>query len=86
MAFNEKAWDVDQVFDMVKLRVTWWFKTKWTEFNNSLLDVCNQLSMAMIPKQAKQLKKIWTIPPMGILKFNVDGASKGKSGNADNGI
>lgn len=35
MIFNEKIWDANQLFDLIKLRVAVWAKSKWPHVMNS---------------------------------------------------
>ena len=84
MIFNGKAYDFRQIIDTIKLRTAWWFKAKWPNSVNSILDIVRFPNNIQSPIKSKAVKNVtlWKAPPSGSLKFNVDGSARGKPGPA----
>ncbi|EOX93244.1 Uncharacterized protein TCM_002089 [Theobroma cacao] len=84
MVFNEKFWDADQVFDLVKFRVNSWAKAKRPTISSSIKNMIQDPSTSRVPTTLKSAKIAcdWVKPPMCFLQFNVDGATKGCPGEA----
>ena len=84
LVFNGKVFDFQQTIDIVKFRIASWFKAKWPNCPNTLLDVVRFPNTIQVSVAAKNVKKVslWSTPPLGVLKFNVDGSARGKPGPA----
>ncbi|KAL4378969.1 hypothetical protein GQ457_02G041360 [Hibiscus cannabinus] len=83
IVFQGKTADFGQLLYIVKLRASWWFKAKVPGSLLSLDLIFSDPSNAcrkdyLTPKTA--LPVAWSPPPLGFLKFNVDGTCD-KSGN-----
>ncbi|WRX23931.1 Cytochrome P450 - like 10 [Theobroma cacao] len=79
MIFDRKIWDPTNVLDITKLRLAWWVKSKWLDHNTSITNFIRAHSSALAPTSRKQTKSkvSWECPPIGWLKFNIDGAVRG---------
>ena len=81
MVFNGKVFDFKQTIDTIKFCIASWFKAKWPDCSNTLMDVVRFPNAIEIPRVAKNAKKaiLWASPPLDSLKFNVDGLARGTS-------
>ena len=80
MVFNNYLLDFQQLCDTIKLRITMWYKAKWPNGGESLMDVArfsNAIKAYAIGKTVRVITS-WKHPPADAMKFNVDGSSKGK--------
>ena len=84
MVFNNKDFDLRQLRDNINLRITAWYKAKWPDCVDSLTDIVRFPYLIKAPMKNKygRIPIIWKAPPSDIMKFNVDGSSKGKPGPA----
>ena len=84
MVFNGKVLDLRQLINTIKLRIAFWFKAKWPECEDSLMDVVRFPNVIKAPLKVKSAKEVilWKNPLLDSLKFNVDGSYKGKPGPA----
>ena len=84
VVFNQKQFDAIQLFEIVKLRLMWWAKAAWPNVIGDPLDFfrCPNFAMVTKSKIMEPRCKSWECPTMGFMKFNVDGASRGKPGHA----
>ncbi|EOY21814.1 Uncharacterized protein TCM_013945 [Theobroma cacao] len=74
--------DRAQVYDNLKLWVMWWANVKRPRLNISSMDLERMLNIGVVPIKIKASKTIeaWQPFPRRFVKFNVDEASKDKSG------
>ncbi|WRX27571.1 Ribonuclease H domain - like 10 [Theobroma cacao] len=81
---RRKVWDGKQCLDLVMARVTWWTKARWPEECHQTVEQSRNfdLDKAKIRNENKKEKMKWQPPKKGSLKFNVDGATRGMSGQA----
>ncbi|KAK2654509.1 hypothetical protein Ddye_014365 [Dipteronia dyeriana] len=84
LAFEDKATNVEQAADMVKLRVMWWFKALGKGSQDAVQLLMLNIKELFVEHTKPKLKKIVDrIPPVeGNLKFNADGFVKGNPGSA----
>ena len=84
MVFNSKDFDYRQICDIILLRVGNWFKAKWPNNTESILDIIRFPNLIKQPMRLKVVKKglVWEPPISDSLKFNVGRSSKGKPGPA----
>ena len=84
MIFNGKVFDSRQIIDTIRLRIAWWFKAKWPDSVYSILDIVRFPNITQSPLKSRAVKNaaLWKAPPLGSLKFNVDGSARGKPGPA----
>ncbi|KAK2664284.1 hypothetical protein Ddye_002858 [Dipteronia dyeriana] len=89
---NEKAFkdgdaNVPQAEDMVRFRVTWWFKNLVKGFPNSITtliwNIKEGCTNSIIIKSRKVVE--WVPPPNGSFKFNVDSLTRSSPGQAELG-
>ncbi|EOY25753.1 Uncharacterized protein TCM_027122 [Theobroma cacao] len=80
----DEVWDGKQCLDLVMARVTWWTKARWPEECHQTVEQSRNfdLDKAKIRNENKKEKMKWQPPKKGSLKFNVDGATRGMSGQA----
>ncbi|XVE98191.1 hypothetical protein REPUB_Repub03eG0084400 [Reevesia pubescens] len=59
-------------------------EAKWPKSDSSFQDAikCPNLLFSVLRIKRQRLAAVWEAPPLGILKFNVDGSSKGNPGPA----
>ncbi|KAL4346749.1 hypothetical protein GQ457_17G015740 [Hibiscus cannabinus] len=75
--FQGKTIDVAQLFFSVKTRAAWWWKALSADSNIHLDSLICDPSLASLKAYAYPSSHaivVWTPPPCGFLKFNVDGA------------
>ncbi|XWS61072.1 hypothetical protein CRYUN_Cryun07bG0094300 [Craigia yunnanensis] len=84
--FNGKVLDFKQFTDTFKFYLALWFKAKWSDCPNSILDVVRCPNVIKVLKSTKATKKVilWKSPP-NFMKFNVDESARGKPGPASLG-
>ncbi|KAK2654078.1 hypothetical protein Ddye_013934 [Dipteronia dyeriana] len=84
LIFEDKAANVKQAIDMVKLRVVWWFKALAKGSQDTVQMLMLNVKLLCVEHTKPKLKKSvdWIPPVKGILKFNVDGSVRGNSGSA----
>ncbi|KAK8993498.1 hypothetical protein V6N11_033593 [Hibiscus sabdariffa] len=83
--FHGKPRDSVQLVFNTKLRATWWWKALKTDLNIHLDSIIFDPSLASsfgVASPLSPAKWVWIPPPLGFLKFNVDGACshEGKCG------
>ncbi|XWS30871.1 hypothetical protein CRYUN_Cryun23aG0028100 [Craigia yunnanensis] len=71
MVINGKVFNFRHIIDTVKLHITSWFKYKWPDCINSVLDAVRFPNAIQVPLKAKAAKKaiLWKIPPLDALKL-----------------
>ncbi|XVE58756.1 hypothetical protein DITRI_Ditri04bG0194700 [Diplodiscus trichospermus] len=76
--------DIKQLLDSIRLRVSFWCKAKWPAIHECLLDIYIHPDLVKIPSNPNSLRVggNWLRPQQGYVKFNVDGSSLGKPGQA----
>ncbi|EOY27900.1 Uncharacterized protein TCM_029620 [Theobroma cacao] len=80
MIFEGKLGDLMKV-DLIKMRITWWVRFKWSNDNPSIIEIINAPSAVVVTSSkcpSKALLK-WECPPKRWFKFNTDCAAKGSS-------
>ncbi|XVF78396.1 hypothetical protein PTKIN_Ptkin14bG0128700 [Pterospermum kingtungense] len=82
--FWNKKIDILLVVDLIKIRIALWAKAKWPDIEQGVNDIFRFLHCIRVPHKdkAKWPVSVWSVPPFGSVKFNVDGSSLGKSGLA----
>ena len=80
MVFNGKVFDFRQIINIVELCIASWFKAKWHDCINLVLDAVRFSNAIQVLLKAKATKKVilWKILPLDALKFNVNGSTRGK--------
>ena len=58
MIFNGKASDFRQIIDTIRLRTAWWFKAKWPDNVNSILDIIRFPNNIQSPIKPKVVKNV----------------------------
>ncbi|EOY08092.1 Uncharacterized protein TCM_022414 [Theobroma cacao] len=83
MIFDGKIWDPTNMLDITKLRLAWWVKSKWLDHNTSITNFIRAPSSTLARTSRKQTKSkvSWECPPIGWLKFNIDGAVRSCPGH-----
>ncbi|EOY16012.1 Uncharacterized protein TCM_034912 [Theobroma cacao] len=87
VVFERKEWSELNVFNLIKLRLAWWVKTKWPNLNPSLLDIIRYPNEGLPPQRTQPGMKMvsWVVPSLGFLKLNLDVAVNGCQGEVGNG-
>ena len=82
MVFEDKKTEVNQVADLVKFRVVWWFKHFGKGSHESVDVLLLNLKELCVDNKRRKFSAIadWHPPEFGSYKFNVDCSSKGKPG------
>lgn len=81
VVFNQKELLLEAVWDIHIMRVMWWVKAWWRECPFSSLDFTRHFEKVWIKSIASKVRVVdWFPPPHGVLKFNVDGSSRGNPG------
>ncbi|XP_057456943.1 uncharacterized protein LOC130747902 [Lotus japonicus] len=79
--FRGNGMQMQEIEDMYMLRIAWWIKCDWTTCPYDSLHISRNLGSIKLPKPSTVPRQIsWLPPDTGILKCNVDGASKGNPG------
>ena len=72
---SETAWD------MHKLRIAWWITAWWGACPYGVRDFVQNFVSITIKKEVNRPRlSEWNPPPLGMLKFNVDGSARGSPG------
>lgn len=83
VVFNHKSFNLENVWDIMLARVYWWVKGHREDFSYSLGQFVAGFEFVRLQTQATSRVAVdWQAPPSGVLKFNVDGASKGNPGES----
>ena len=84
--FEKKVWQLDDIFELIKLRSFHWTKASNSKFEYSYMDWCDSpwklKRMHSDLVNRTRLLNVWEAPMPGCLKFNVDGSAWGKPGLA----
>ncbi|XVF78296.1 hypothetical protein PTKIN_Ptkin14bG0120500 [Pterospermum kingtungense] len=73
IVFNNKRLEVNQVIDIIKLRVAFWVKAKWSHVPDSVSEFTRCPASIKIPRKIENFRppSVWTCPPEVAVKFNV---------------
>ncbi|TYH14465.1 hypothetical protein ES288_A06G221900v1 [Gossypium darwinii] len=84
MMFTGKFLDQQELFESILIRLGRWFRAKWGSTGVSLDDFLRTPQNFRVPNTHKNETKrvIWTPPPCGAVKFNVDAGVVGNNGTA----
>ena len=81
--FNLSNYEEDRIWDMHRQRLSWWIKARWKSCPYPVSMFIAKLEEISLPVKSKDRRNLeWIPPPSGLLKFNVDGASKGNPGSS----
>ncbi|XVF79235.1 hypothetical protein PTKIN_Ptkin14bG0204400 [Pterospermum kingtungense] len=82
IVFKNGQLNICNLIDLIKLRIMHWVKAKWPTAQVDLWNFMTCLNEIQIPSNPIHIRPItsWSCPPLGYVKFNVDGASLGKPG------
>ncbi|OMO61164.1 Endonuclease/exonuclease/phosphatase [Corchorus capsularis] len=74
-----------KLIDIIRVRLAWWAKAKWPAMPYPVSDIirCPENITSLRAKNGDRRKRVvspWIKPPIGYLKFNVDGSARGKPG------
>ncbi|XVF54250.1 hypothetical protein PTKIN_Ptkin05aG0165200 [Pterospermum kingtungense] len=84
VVFNGGLCVLDRIVDSATLKVAFWSKANWPCIPQGLMEIYRCPSLISIPGSANVKRKqvSWVCPPLGSLKFNIDGAASGQPGPA----
>ncbi|KAK5826720.1 hypothetical protein PVK06_021647 [Gossypium arboreum] len=84
MMFTGEVLDQQELFESILIRLGRWFRAKWGSTGVSLDDFLRTPQNFRVPNTHKNETKrvIWTPPPCGAVKFNVDAGVVGNNGTA----
>lgn len=83
LIFQDKEFNLEQIWDLHISRIAWWIKAWWRECPYSCSDfLLNFVEIRLKPPKIRSRSNHWTPPPAGSLKFNVDGSSHGMPGRS----
>ncbi|OMO58103.1 hypothetical protein CCACVL1_25585 [Corchorus capsularis] len=74
-----------KLFDLIRTSLVWWMMARWPNHPQYFVDLYRFPFLASIFSTVKSKEAVqasWKKPDFGVLKFNVDGAAKGKPGLA----
>ncbi|KAK8996519.1 hypothetical protein V6N11_081790 [Hibiscus sabdariffa] len=76
--------DVNHIFDLCVLRLSWWCKALWPDVTPAFTDVvASPIRLSSVQPRPKILEVHgWIAPVKGSVKFNSDGAVEGSYGEA----
>ncbi|KAL4292083.1 hypothetical protein GQ457_14G022110 [Hibiscus cannabinus] len=79
LLFNAHRLDENHLFDLVVSRIVWWGKLKWHDsFNSVIASSFQPWYLKLVELKALRANPCrWVPPPIGVVKFNVDGAVEG---------
>lgn len=81
--FRDKGVQMQGVEDMIGMRIAWWIKSVWPHCPFDADQIYRNLSDIRMPSSnAIPRQVLWAPPDIGVIKCNVDGASKGNPGNS----
>lgn len=79
--FRGKTVNMQGIWDLHNIRLAWWIKNTWSGCPYELDQITRNLGNIRLPcKIPSPRLAVWSPPDIGILKCNVDGASKGNPG------
>ncbi|GMJ03700.1 hypothetical protein HRI_004039200 [Hibiscus trionum] len=81
--FNKRGLCLDRFCDSTALHIGLWCKSKWPKAVPSLIDFVRFPNLCNIEASKARIngKGVWSAPPLGSLKFNVDTAVLGSFGH-----
>lgn len=83
LVFNNKAFEMNLVWDLHISRLAWWVKVGWKDCPYSTIDFLQNFGEIRVQVNQKRIRKNeWSAPPIGVLKFNVDGSALGAPGRS----
>ncbi|KAK8660118.1 hypothetical protein V6N13_051052 [Hibiscus sabdariffa] len=76
--------DMNHIFDLCVMRLSWWCKALWPDVTLSITDVVASPSRlkTVQPRLKNREVQGWIAPDKGSVKFNTDGAVEGSFGEA----
>ncbi|EOY10280.1 Uncharacterized protein TCM_025650 [Theobroma cacao] len=85
--FNGSNWDSVQTFEIARIRIACWSKSKWKEDCHDFEDSyrCPQHVNVAIKKDQRRNSVVWKKPSTEFLKFNVDGVARENPGKCEIG-
>ncbi|XVF79053.1 hypothetical protein PTKIN_Ptkin14bG0188900 [Pterospermum kingtungense] len=80
--FCRKGVKLEMAIDLVRFRIATWFKAKWPQECVNVVDILRdpRVCLPQVKNHRIRLGMYWEKPPMGFVKFNVDGSSLGNPG------
>lgn len=81
IVFNQKEFSSEGVWDIHLMHIMWWVKARWKDFPFSLYDFTQHFEKVRLQIMAPKVRVVdWHPPFTGLIKFNIDGSSRGNSG------
>ncbi|XVE54848.1 hypothetical protein DITRI_Ditri03aG0115400 [Diplodiscus trichospermus] len=82
VVFHSKRVNPSQVIELIKLRIAMWVKANWPDIGMCHMDIARCLKNVSPPVKPVKVRHLlnWCNSPQRVLKFNVDGSSRGKPG------
>ncbi|XVF36441.1 hypothetical protein REPUB_Repub19eG0058800 [Reevesia pubescens] len=76
--FDGNSFDLETLIACMKFRFVAWAKPKWPNIKDSgWEDIWSTKIVVSSLKTKKDRNEVWTVPVLGTLNFNIDGASAG---------
>ncbi|EOY03714.1 Uncharacterized protein TCM_018827 [Theobroma cacao] len=84
MVFRGKGWDGNQVYEVSKLRVAIWAKTRWPCEYGTVLDTYRNPTLGVVIRKLRKGRTVDELRKSNLeeMKFNVDGVAQGCPGDA----
>ena len=69
--FNGKFFYFWQLIDIIKLKIVSWFKAKWPDGEDNLMEVVRFSNLIKVPLRVKPVRDVtsWKNPPLDLLKL-----------------
>ncbi|XP_057452783.1 uncharacterized protein LOC130744629 [Lotus japonicus] len=81
LIFKGEEVAVEAVWDIHLTRIFWWLKASNQDCPYTLYDFIVQFREVRVSRRRRQSRVVeWVCPPVGFVKFNVDGAARGAPG------
>lgn len=83
LIFNNKPFSMEATWDLHLSRISWWVKACWRDCSYTASDfLLNFENLRLNVRAVRNRKNEWFPPPVGVLKFNVDGSALGAPGRS----